>query len=451
MAEFIERVPERSYALPGGACQDLAHLPGPAGHWLFGNLRQLGANPEPLLTSLREQHGDCFTFGFLRNQRKLIMTGPEANELVLLDRDDNFSSHWGWEVVHSFFGHNILVRDFEDHRLHRKLMTQLFKPASLARYLGQMEGPIDRALATYVGPIDAYRQTKVMALEIAIRVFAGITSENVDAWNANLTTVLSNVMAPRIRLPGTRYWAALAARDRLRAMLEAEVAPRRGAAGDDLLTQLVNNTDQRGRTLCVQDVIDHMFGILFAAHDTTASSLAMLFWRFAKHPDLQERAIEECGQLYGRSGSPRLRYEDLDELPFIEACFKETLRLYAPIQFLPRRSLRAFSFNGHEIPANTAILLAPQVTHFDREFYPQPDRFLPSRFEGSTSAPFAFVPFGKGSHMCLGMRFAYMEIKAVMYRLFLSRRIRPADDANLDLEYLPIVRPKKAMQVVFET
>lgn len=451
MSDFIQRVPESSYSLARKPTQDLAPIPGPDGHWLWGNLRLLGTNPQPYLSSLRDQYGDCFTFGFFRNQRVLIMTGPEANELILLDRENNFSSHWGWEIVQEFFGHNILVRDFEDHRQHRKLMAHLFKPESLARYLQQMEQPIDRALGAYVGPVDVYQQTKVMALDIAIRVFAGINAENVDAWNSNLNTVLSNVMAHRVRLPGTKYWAALSARNRLRSMLKQEVLSRRDSEGDDLFTQLVNNTDEQGKSLRDQDIVDHMFGLMFAAHDTTASSLAMMFWLFAQHPDAQDRAIEECQHLYDRSGTDRLRYEDLDELPFIEACFKETLRMYAPIQFLPRRSLRAFNFKGNEIPANTAILLAPQVTHFDEDFYPEPGEFRPSRFEGVKNQQFAFVPFGKGSHMCLGMHFAYMEVKAVLYRLFLNRRVRAVDQDTLDLDYLPIVRPKGGMRVTFES
>ena len=234
-------------------------------------------------------------------------------------------------------------------------------------------------------------------------------------------------------------------------MLEQEISTRRGSTGDDLFTQLVNTKDEQGRALCDEDIVDHMFGLLFAAHDTTASSLAMMFWLFARHRELQDRAIEECVQLYERTGSPRLRYEDLNDLPFIEACFKETLRMYAPIQFLPRRSLSAFSFNGLEIPPNTSILLAPQVTHFDPNIYAEPNEFLPSRFEGSAPQHFSWVPFGKGSHMCLGMHFAYMEIKAVLYRLFLERRIELAEGEELDLEYMPIVRPKQDMHVIFES
>ena len=95
--------------------------------------------------------------------------------------------------------------------------------------------------------------------------------------------------------------------------------------------------------------------------------------------------------------------------------------------------------------------MSPQVTHFDARYFKEPDRFDPERFLGSPAkqVPFAFTPFGKGSHMCLGMHFAYMEIKAVLYRLLLARNLEPDSQQELALEYLPIVRPTANMRVKF--
>lgn len=450
MTDILQAIPSASDKLPRRPTQRLSHLPGPRGHWLFGNLRLLGNNPAPALMALRARYGDCFTFGFLRNQRTLILAGPEANELVLLDRAQNLSSHWGWEVVLAFFGGNILVRDFLDHRQHRRLMTGLFKPQALARYLTDMAEPIEECVEGCRGSVDVYQTTKELALAIAVRVFAGIPAREAFRWSSDLNCVLSNVMALRLRVPGTRYWRALTARDRLRARLSEQIAQRRGQPGEDLFSLLVNNEDEAGRRLSDQDVVDHMFGLLFAAHDTTASALAMLCWQLAQQPELQHQLRAECETVCVRYGSDRLPFSALDELPLLDACFKETLRLYAPIQFLPRRSVSAFEFQGQYVPGNTAILLAPQLTHLDPSLFPDPQVFNAQRFQCETPPPFAYVPFGKGSHMCLGMHFAHMEIKAVLYHLLLNRSLVPADTKLLDLEYLPVVRPRTPMTVRFE-
>ena len=119
-------------------------------------------------------------------------------------------------------------------------------------------------------------------------------------------------------------------------------------------------------------------------------------------------------------------------MPVTEAVFRETLRLYAPIQVLPRRNVRPFDTDGHRIPANSHILVSPQTCHRDPALFDDPECFLPGRFlAGSAAAsvdPFAFVPFGKGSHMCIGMHFALMEVRAVFAELLRSYEIQLASE-----------------------
>ena len=76
---------------------------------------------------------------------------------------------------------------------------------------------------------------------------------------------------------------------------------------------------------------------------------------------------------------------------------------------------------------------------------------IDSLFEQTTLTSFSFIPFGKGAHTCLGMQFANMEIKAVLYRLLLKYRLRIQKSQTLELDYLPIVRPKKGMTIIFES
>lgn len=455
MQSTLEAIPTASDALPAKPTQKLDHLPGPKGHWLTGNVKGLLPNLGPFVRQQQGEHGNCFTVGLFRNTRVVMLVGPQANKQILLDKQGNFSSRWGWEVLLALFGRNVLVRDFADHRQHRRLMTHVFKPVALSHYLEQMNPIIAKAVMNYEGVVDIYAQTKQMALDIAVEVFAGIPAgPETKAWNHDLSLVLSNAMAHRIRLPGTAYSRGLRARDRLRQRLAEELVHRRTSGGEDLFSQLATQQDDDGAMLSDSDVIDHMLGILFAAHDTTASSLAMIFWLLAEHPQWQDQLRQECKALYARTDSKQLANGDLDQLPKIDWVFKEALRLYSPLQLIPRRSVHEFEFDGRRIPANTALYLVPQAVHFDPQYFPNPHQFDPSRFSETNTDnrpddPFAFIPFGRGSHMCLGMHFAHMEIKAVVYQLLLSRELQPDPSSKLELEYLPIVRPTKPMKVRF--
>lgn len=440
----IDRIPVASDALTRRPTGDLKHLPGPPGHWLWGNSRDFLPNPGRYIRELRRRHGNCFTVGVLRNRRHVILAGPAANRLVLLDPDDNFSSRRGWEVVDAYFPGFVLLRDFADHREHRRMMTPLFKPAALQRYLAEMDPIIAESLRTWPEVVDIYPAMKRLILTVALPVFGGFEPGEADeALYRDLAAVLDNVLAP----PGVRRWRGLRARDRLRRTLRAELAGRRLGTGTDLFTRLAVQTDESGRRLSDADVVDHMLGLLFGAHDTTTSALTTMCIRLAEDPVWQRRLREECRTVREEYGEP-LDSGTLDKLTLTDAYFRETLRQYSPLQMVPRRSVREFRFEGHRIPANAPILLFPQATHFDSEFFPDPKRFDPLRFvDAPAPEPFAFIPFGRGSHMCLGMHFAAMEVKAVLYRLLLAWELRPGEPGARSLNYVPIVRPARPVRL----
>lgn len=444
----IARIPVPSDGLGGQKAPDLSHLPGPPGHWLWGNSRDFMPNPGLYVRGLRRRHGNCFTVGVLRNVRHVVVTGAEANRLVLLDPDDNFSTRWGWEVVHAYFPGLVLLRDFDDHRQHRRIMAPLFKPSALREYLGQMEPIIEAAVAGWRGAVEVYPAQKRLTLDVALSVFAGLEPESDDGGLLrDLSTVLDNVLA----MPGPRRWRSFRARDRLKRALRQELRQRRRADGGDLFTRLATRTDDAGRRLSDADVVDHMLGLLFAAHDTTTSALTTMCLKLAAELEWQRRLRRECLALRRQNGLAGLDYDALGRLPLLDAFFRETLRVYSPLQIVPRRAVREFRFEGRRIPANAPILLFPQATHFDSAHFAEPDRFDPGRFLGAPAAhPFAFIPFGKGSHMCLGMHFAAMEVKAVLYRLLLARTLRPVAGDEPRLGYIPLVRPQAPVRLRFD-
>lgn len=102
---------------------------------------------------------------YLRAGTNSLQLSPEANEQLRIDREHNFSSRCGWKIVQLLFGQNILVREFDDHHVPRKLMTRVFKIQALAQYFDAMQ------------PIIALALTEKMALDIAIRGTMDIISD----------------------------------------------------------------------------------------------------------------------------------------------------------------------------------------------------------------------------------------------------------------------------------
>ncbi|MCY4011171.1 MAG: cytochrome P450 [Gammaproteobacteria bacterium] len=399
---------------------------------------------------MKARHGDCFTVGLLRNRRVVVLAGQAANRYVLLDSDGNFSSRLGWEVALDVLGGFVLLRDFEDHALHRTLLRPFFAADALRRDLVCINGLIRDEVTALGGAADAYRLAKRLALDIALAVFGGFEpGRNVEAIYSDTVRVLDGVMTRRSRWPGSRYRRALQARDRLRAALLAELPRRRDGDASDLFSRLSRLADESGRALRDQDVVDHVFGMVFAAHETTASAMALVMYSLARHTEWQ---AEVRAEIVARRPGEAPTLDELSEMPVFEAVFRETLRLYAPIQLLPRRNVRPFDWSGHRIPANSHILLPPQVCHRDAQAFENPDSFQPGRFlEGSvrTVDPFTWIPFGRGRHMCMGTHFALVEAKAFFVALLRSFDLELATTNAPAIEHLPVLRPSGSLPIVF--
>ena len=210
-------------------------------------------NPGQYVRDMRLCYGNCITVGVLGNRRQVILAGPAANRMVLLDAGENFSSRWGWEVVRAHFPGMVLLRDFADRRLHRRMTAPLFKPEVLRRPMIEKDPVIRESLKSWPEAVDVNCGNKRLTLEVALRVFGGFEGGAVnEPLCRNMATLLDNVLAP----PGIRRWRGLRARDRLRRSLHRELARRRQENAEDLFTRLAAWTDEVGRRLSDGDVVD---------------------------------------------------------------------------------------------------------------------------------------------------------------------------------------------------
>ena len=135
-----------------------------------------------------------------------------------------------------------------------------------------------------------------------------------------------------------------------------------------------------------------------------------------------------------------------------EYAFKEALRIMPPVPSLPRRALKAFDFGGYHIPAGTFVGVSVAFTHQMAELWPDPKRFDPLRFTPEASRgrhKYAWVPFGGGAHMCLGLHFATMQIRLLMAHLLSRYRIELPEGSGEDWQAWPIPRPRDGLPVRF--
>ena len=264
-----------------------------------------------------------------------------------------------------------------------------------------------------------------------------------------IDTVAASIAVIRVPLPGTLMARGVAGRAFIIDYFKRQIPRRRDSGGDDLFSHLCRATHEDGSLLTAEDIADHMSFLTMAAHDTLTSGLTSFIYRLAAAPDWQCALREDLLAQNAKPDEP-LPYDRLERLPLTEMAFKEAMRISPPVPSIPRRAVRDFEFNGFHIPGGTAVSISPLYTHHMPDVWPQPERYDPMRFSEAASRDrhkFAFVPFGGGAHMCLGLNFAYMQAKCFAWH-FLSRfRVSVENGYRPAWRMWPIPQPRDGLRV----
>jgi cytochrome P450 len=226
-----------------------------------------------------------------------------------------------------------------------------------------------------------------------------------------------------------------------------ELLRRWPAAGgpEDVLGPLLSGTGIDNRA----QARDEALTLLHAGHETMAAGLAWTCYLLAAHPDVQEHVAQEVAGL--PTGRPATA-EDLPRLCRTGRVVKESLRLYTPTWTLfPRQAVREVDLGGYSISRGSWVFIFPYALHrnprwFDRPEEFDPERFAPGRVE--CIAPGAYIPFGAGSHLCLGARFAPAAMTLIVATILRDFRLALAAGQGVpEPEPFLALRPRGSLRL----
>lgn len=438
----------------------IAHIPGDAGWPIVGDTFKQLADPHGFTRRRIESYGKVYkTFAF--GGWNVALIGADANELVLFNKDKIFSSEQGWgPVLDQLFPRGLMLIDFDHHRIDRRALSIAFKPDPMRHYSGALNSGISREVEKWGGPMEFYPAIKELTLDLAADSFLGIPwGPEADRINTAFVDMVQASVAPiRKPLPFTKMKRGVDGRAYMVEYLTRETERRRKeGGGQDMFSQFATATREDGEMLPVDQVVDHMSFLMMAAHDTITSSATSLIYYLAVNPEWQEKVRDEImavtGGPDGEGHALPLDYDDMGKLELTEMAFKEALRMMPPVPSMPRRALKDFEFGGYHIPAGQMVGINIYWTHHSEEYWENPYTFDPMRFtpdKVKARHKYAWVPFGGGAHMCLGLHFAYMQVKVLMAQLLQRYRIEAAEGYAPDWQPWPIPQPKDGLKVNFK-
>jgi cytochrome P450 len=390
-------------------------MPKVSGVPLLGALPELLRDQFGALRRWQRDYGGVFQLDFGTASFVVAADANAASEMMV-ERHRAFCRGGPlYEPMKGLLGHGLVTSEGEVWRTRRRAIQPGMRQHAVAMMTDRINSTLTELLDPLrSGPCDVDDLCGRIAMTIALRVMFGEGGEQprfaalADAIDLALGRIAlgwaSNRLPRWIPLPGRRrYRRALATIDETVAWIVARRLAS-GDLGDDLLGMLMRMIE--GGALPADALRDEAVTLIVAGYETTATALAWSLYELARSPEMLARARAEADAL------ARGELADATQMRFITQVFKEAMRMYPSAIWLPRHASEDSVLSGYPIKAGTAVLCSTYLVHHDPHAWDEPERFDPERFAEGSSQPrnrFAFMPFGLGPHMCVGLHLAMLE------------------------------------------
>ncbi len=223
--------------------------------------------------------------------------------------------------------------------------------------------------------------------------------------------------------PARQEQAVLDACERIRAhlgeLVDSHLGPDASSTQwNDIASQIIDaQSPESGERFTRKELIDQLGVFFLAGHETTASVLTWVLFILATQPEISRRVRAEVKTV---AGDGPIAFEHIREMRYVRNVFRETLRLYPPITFLPRVAMEKTRIGTLTARRGAMIMVSPWTIHRHRKLWKAPELFDPDRFDASREAeltPGAYLPFGVGPRVCAGAGFAQVESALIIARL----------------------------------
>ena len=379
--------------------------------------------------------------GYSRRSIKLF-NDPALVREILTDPEEIFpKSDLMVGALEPLIGDSIFVSDGEKWRRQRAMIDPAFSMMRLSVAYQSMTAAVDAFTDRYAAAADDGAAVSLdlamshltadiicravfsvsLASDVAREVFDDFLIFERDVAQVKIWRLIVDPAWTEIRQTEGVLSACRRIRSRLGDLIDthtAHLAKGEPSPWNDIASAVIDARDAAtGERFTREELIDQLGVFFLAGHETTASALTWAFYILATRPEILNRIRAETDAVVG---SGPIEFGHVKRMPFTRSVFRETLRLYPPITFMPRVALRSATIGRHRVRRGALIMISPWTVHRHRDYWPNchefdPDRFTPDREK--SVAPGAYIPFGYGPHTCVGAGFAGIESVLIMAHL----------------------------------
>ncbi|GAB6022643.1 hypothetical protein CHUAL_006737 [Chamberlinius hualienensis] len=229
--------------------------------------------------------------------------------------------------------------------------------------------------------------------------------------------------------------------DYLQLLLDAQEKENEGKLLDENESKSnLSNDEKLGnwrkhKVLDERGIIANTMSFFLAGFETSANAISFVTYLLALNPECQQKLaveIDEAIEMHGQ-----LTTDIILALPYLDMVLCETLRMYPPFLRIERLCTDDYQYGDIFISKGSLVAAGVYAIHYDPEIYPEPDKFIPERFTQENKAnrhPMAYLPFGAGPRVCIGMRFAIMESKVCLAHLLSHFKVTPCSKTEIPIK-----------------
>ena len=201
--------------------------------------------------------------------------------------------------------------------------------------------------------------------------------------------------------------------------------------------------DHKNQNLSVEEIAANTFLFFFGGLDTVSTAICYAAHEIAVNPEIQKRLQADIDAVL-ENCKGEVTYQEINDIPYLEAVIYESMRFYPPTPFLDRVCKKKFELPATQSGKNS-VIIEPGMSvyfpvfalHHDPKYFENPNEFNPERFLGDEKINVhsleTYLPFGIGPRMCIGNRFALLEMKITLFHLLAKCNLRICSKTSIPL------------------
>ncbi|MFQ6395286.1 cytochrome P450 [Nocardia sp. KC 131] len=406
-------------------------------------------SPLAYLSELVEEYGDIVSVDLV-GMPFMLINHPDDVDHILKRHQRNYDRGGRtYTLARALFGNGLFMAARPGWLRQRRLLQPAFHRQRIATFGELMTDTIKSVLDSWhqvsVGGanLDVRAEMSRLALRIVVRALFDMDPADAmarrftDAVATSTREMSAYVQFPLVPLsvptPGHRRFHRA---QRVLDEVTYEIIRRHRQDEHDrgsLLAMMMRAQDaDTGVGMTDTELRDEVFAMLFAGHETTASTLTWVWYLIGRHPAVEQRLRAEIDQVLGG------RRPTMDDLPWLvhtRHVIEETLRLYPPAWQIFRQAGEDDEIGGYPIPAGTNVLWCSYLMHRHKQYWDDPERFDLDRFnelDNGRGDPAGYYPFGAGPRLCIGNTFAMAEMQFAIAMILQRHRLVPISGKSIE-------------------